>query len=213
YTTNQGGYYGNTYRYYLWHDLNTAGHWVDFVGSFTIPGNGSYADPNFDQDHQARSGAKTAQLRSESENAISAFQPDVAIIQIGVNDIWGAPSPPGDPNNPYPYDPPAAMADISGIIANLRAANPDVIVLLGELLPCFQGVVCTGNQDFPSRIDEMNQALIGLVMAETTPESPVELVPLNSQIYPGDLSDGLHPNDVGDQKVATTFFDALQALL
>ncbi|MBT8249513.1 MAG: SGNH/GDSL hydrolase family protein, partial [Acidimicrobiia bacterium] len=89
YTTNQGGYSGNTYRYYLWHDLNAAGHSVDFVGSFTTPGNGSYADPNFDQDHQARSGANTAELLVESADAIATFHPDVAIVQIGVNDIWG----------------------------------------------------------------------------------------------------------------------------
>ena len=205
YNTNQP-YDGNTYRFYLWNSLDSAGHDVDFVGWRTGPGNGSYGNPAFDQNHQARSGSDAEDVLDESSAAISALAPDVALIQVGVNDIWGPPSPPGDPNNPKPYDPSAAMADISGVISNLRAANPDVVILVGELIPCDVGSVCV-------RVADMNGYLSALVTSETTAQSPVELVPLNGAVGLGDLADGLHPNDSGDQKIATEFLSVLTPFL
>ena len=179
---------------------------MDFVGWRNGTGNGSYGDSNFDTDHQARSGSDTTDLRTESMGAIGALAPDIALIQIGVNNIWGPPSPPGNPEDPDPYDPAIAMSDISQIIANLRFANPDVVVLVGELIPCDVGAVC-------ERIAEMNGYLAGLVGYENTAQSPVVLVSLESQLTTADLDDGLHPNDAGDQKIATAFHNALTPIL
>lgn len=208
-----GPYAGHTYRYHLWHQLSAGGYNVDFVGTRTGTGNGDYLDPGFDRDHQARSGSDIADLKIESSGPIAIHRPDVAIIQIGINNIWGPPAPPGDPNNPEPYDPASAMTDLSAIIGNLRAANPDVIVLLGELLPCDVGMVCSAGPTYPSRIEEMNAHLSDLASEASTPQSPVVLVLLNSRLVLADLGDGLHPNDAGDQKIAGEFFDALTVLL
>lgn len=199
-------YDGNTYRFYLWNSLVGDGYDVDFVGWRTATGNGSYGNPSFDQDHQARSGADAEDLEQESSDAIAALAPDVAVVQIGVNDIWGPPSPPGDPNNPKPYDPASAMANITGVISNLRAANPDVAILVGELIPCDVGAVCV-------RVAEMNSSLASLVAAQNTAQSPVVLVPINGDLGLGDLADGLHPNDSGDQKIAAGFFTAITPFL
>ncbi|HEY0889322.1 MAG TPA: GDSL-type esterase/lipase family protein [Nocardioides sp.] len=203
-SVTQGSNGDFTWRYFAWQELAGAGRGVDFVGPYTgthsgdQPGQvwgGSYADAGFDQDHAARWGkAMWEQAWWPSEQAPSIAElmtggADVVVLALGVNDLRFSGG-----------DVASLRADTVEVVRQIRAVDPSAGVVLGAV-----------PQSWVAGVNAWNAALPGLAAELATGESTV--VATNPAGWTqADTTDNLHPNTVGQQKLATTFVQALTAL-
>jgi lysophospholipase L1-like esterase len=207
------GYRGDyTWRYFLWRALEARGDAVDFVGrrtgtfnlgpdgtyDFDYQGADAYADPAFDRDHGATFGGW---LREEGNwmydpvgPQVSAHAADVVVSMWGINDLSLVDVGPAD-----------LIASYRLWVAEARAANPDVDLVVGRLPYdwLYDGEVVTFN------------AMLGEMAAELTTEQSRIAVATMLEPYTqaADSSDHLHPNTSGQRKIARMVGEALVGLL
>ncbi len=182
------------YRYWLWEMLVEDGWDVDFVGSHDDNfggGTPAYPNPAFDRDHEGHWGWTADQLLAELPTWLKGYTPSLAIIHVGTNDNFLG----------QPVD--GTIEEIAQIIEQLRGNNPEVVVLLAQLIP----------SSFAEH-GELNASLLPLGEELWTPTSPVIVV----EPPPGfdtrtDLYDGVHPSDSGEQKMAQNFSPEVAAAL
>jgi len=207
----------NSYRRHLWHMLDTSGFDVDFIGSKHF--NGYYdqvpPDPDFDMDHEGHSGWTSHDLlfgpdgwdqnRGTLSEWLQQYTPDIVLMHIGTNDIFGCSS--AD----------SVLKNISDIIGELRKDNPRVIILLAQIIPLagpqqlgFDDKYCDPSKTLNKLVTELNSMISSNINTFTTEESPVYLVDQNTGFNPvKDLYDGIHPNENGEMKMAKAWYDKL----
>src|SRR5690554_2845384 len=122
-----------------------------------------------------------------------AYQPDIAIIHLGLNDT--------DPRN-WPSYQEEFVGDYFRLIASLREVNPSVQVFICRLTPIFSGHprFGSGTRDWFWEI----QSLIPRI-AES---QQVGLIDLHTSLYdrPDLFPDELHPNEEGAAIIASTVY-------
>ncbi|MCF7864692.1 MAG: hypothetical protein K9L89_07880, partial [Kiritimatiellales bacterium] len=125
---------------------------------------------------------------------LGAYTPDIAVIHLGSNDM--------SQGNTQA----STKEEIKQIIGLLRADNPNVVVLLCKLIPW---------KNKEAQIQDLNDNYIAAIPLETsTAQSPVILVDQFSGIDVNtDLFDGIHPNAIGEAKVAAKYYEALRPYL
>jgi len=182
-----------SYRKAMWEKLKNVGWNGDFIGHFTTNHNG-----DFDQDHDAKIGGLVSDLFSVvSSSWPTGNPPDVVLLYIGTNDLFQS----------IPVA--TVIDDVRNLIDMLRVSNPNIIIFIAELFPISQ-------EDWwmPSKniYVEYNQQIVKLARENTTPTSPIISV---DQFTGFDettdlLSDNIHPNSNGEEKIAQKWFEALQ---
>lgn len=182
------------YRYWLWEMLTQAGWDVDFIGSHDGSYGGGvppYPDPDFDRDHEGHWGWTADQLLAPLPGWLGGYTPSLVVLHIGTNDDFlGQPLA-------------GTLDEIAQIIEVLRSDNPEVVVILAQVIP---SVFATH--------DPLNASLPSLGEELSTPTSPVIVVaPPPGFDANTDLFDGVHPNESGEQKMAQNFFAAIEAAL
>jgi lysophospholipase L1-like esterase len=207
------------WRAQLWKTLNTshAGHF-DLVG--TLKSDSGCNVSGYDQDNQGYSSSLLTEAVAGVTNArtcdpacptlndfATAFmttKPDVALIHYGTNDVWNA-KPVLD-----------ITAGYGELVDKLRAANPNVKVLVAKLIPMnvtsstCSGCSCTACAE---TIMALNSAIDAWVPTKTTAESPITAVDQNTGFdATADTRDGVHPNDSGSAKMAAKWAAALEPL-
>lgn len=198
----------NGYRKPLKQKLDSAGLTFDFVGSLT---NGSFAD----NQHEGHGGwhAKhwhqnsNYDLNSHLRSFLEMNPPDIILLHIGTNDIgeyW-------DSRNDNTID--TTVADVSDLLDTIYTFDPTIKVILAKIINR------EDNPDSPT-IDEtaetsaFNIALEVMANNRIANGDNLTLVDMESAlIYPDDLSDGVHPNDIGYNKMSQVWFDAIQSIL
>ena len=130
--------------------------------------------------------------------------PDVILLIAGTNDALQGRAPS------------LSVADLKETIVRLRTRNPIVSVFLAKIPPVAATTYLPGGGGVPvnTGINALN-ALIPSVAADlNTPGSRVIIVDLNTgfDFATEGLPDGYHPNEIGEQKIASRFFEALQVL-
>jgi acyl-CoA thioesterase-1 len=181
----QGNTTADSYRRPLWHKLVDAGYHVDFVGSEKTNFTGRPAHPDFDEDNEGHYGWTIAGVLEKLDGWLGQNNPDIVLLHLGTNGKE-----------------PAAekLGQLEQVVALLRKHNPKVVVLMAQLI--------TGG--------EINQGIPGLVKKLNTAQSPVILVDQSAgwEWEAGkDTVDGCHPNERGEEKMATKWFDALAKIL
>lgn len=198
-SVTQGADGDYTWRYFASQQL--ADRAFDFVGPHTgthaeaETWGGTYADPGFDQDHAARWGMAMWELAWWPNSTppvgqlIADHAPDVVVVALGVNDLRTGSTPA------------ELRANTIEVVRQIRAADPTVDIVLGAV-----------PQTWVAGADEHNAALPGLTDELTTSESLVTAT-VPAGWTQADTTDNLHPNTSGQQKLATTFADALAPFL
>ncbi|HEY3253885.1 MAG TPA: SGNH/GDSL hydrolase family protein, partial [Polyangiaceae bacterium] len=140
---------------------------------------------------------------SELPKWCASNKSDIVLMQFGTNDVWNDRSPS------------AILAAYSTVLTDLRAANPNVIVLVAQITP-LNPQDCSACE---SRVVALNSQIPAWVSSNSTPASPVSVVDLHSiftaasylpnSTYTGD---GVHPNGAGAQLIADRWYAALSAL-
>jgi lysophospholipase L1-like esterase len=185
---------GPYYRLPLVRAVADAGCPVDFVGTFNGVGDWAPEDAaELDLDHQAVGAANSTEIRAELGGWIADQQPDVALVYLGTNDVYGE------------IGRDTTIANLEAIIGELRARNSSVTVLLAQIMPSI---------DAEAIVADLN-ANIGLLADRLdTSASPVVAVDMaDGVVVETDLVDGVHPNDARSQEIADRWIDALRDVL
>lgn len=188
------------YRFWLSKQLTLDGYDVDFVGSqkaaYSFSTATNLAEPlykDFDQDHEGHAGFRADQLLAGLPGWLSQNVPDVVLIHVGSNDMFQS------------QDLDETVGELSQIIDLFRAANPNVTILLGQLIPA---------RVLVQNLQALNARMPALAESKNTAQSRVIVVDQFTGFDPiADLYDEYHPNLVGENKIAAKWFQALTQVL
>ncbi|MFI6270617.1 NPP1 family protein [Micromonospora zamorensis] len=214
-----------TWRYRLWEWFKGQGIRVEFVGpdKGTVPADvpaaparprlqheplgpptltrtsGEYATEvasDFDSDHYALWGRQAAEAKILIREQVRAHNPDLLLVGLGFNDLgWSVSTPEG------------TIASMSALVAEARAAKPDLKFALANVP---QRTLLDVNPGLPGNTDRYNAALKSAIPTWSTSISPVEHVDWRGTytcevlICPSGY-DGLHPNVRGEYEIAEAF--------
>jgi lysophospholipase L1-like esterase len=194
-----------SYRYYLWTKLIDTGVDFDFIGLMNSNVNGNptwpdYRGRSFDRNHEGHAGWTVDQaLRALNGGMLSAWlkknPPDIVLLHLGTNDTGRGQSAE------------STSDELEQIIQKLRAISPNVTVMLAKLIP-------TVSPEYNERINELNVRIDGIAAEMSTASSAVIAVDHNSDFdATTDTRDGVHPNHVGEKKMAAKWFEALRPIV
>lgn len=195
--TVQAGIGDYTWRYRLARRLAVADARFTFVGprDDLYLDSHAYADPGFPQHHAAFWGRLLAEATKLVYADTLDQRPDVIVLLAGTNDV----------NTGHSTS--VIEADLNAFITNARIANPNVAFVIGTVMPTNGVVDPVGIAAYDARIPVV-------AAARTSPESPISVVDTFAAINAvTDLYDGVHPNQIGEHKIANVFFPAVRALL
>ncbi|OBT57658.1 hypothetical protein VE04_01589 [Pseudogymnoascus sp. 24MN13] len=160
---------------------------------------GGYADDvntRFQQSHFALWGRQAAQTKGEIQKMVADYQPTHLLVLLGFNDLgWFVTGPDG------------TLASIKSIVDNARAANPNINIILGDVV---QRKAISIRADLPKITDEYNALLRDAVPKWNTLASPIAMAYIRdtysceTQACPSGY-DGLHPNARGEYQIARAF--------
>ncbi|EFC82668.1 GDSL-type esterase/lipase family protein [Parafrankia sp. EUN1f] len=196
-----------TWRYRLAQHLNlSAPGAVDFVGdridvwdnTADKPGSNDYVDAWFDRDHHAVWGDSTRKERDAVEGLLRATPADVLIVALGANDLT------------YSSSPQQAADDMLALINNARRVNPDIDVVVAQVLDRSDYV---GGRDLQAQATAYNTVLDQQVGNWQTPTSSVVVARTYQDWDPYRYTwDGSHPNPAGEYVIARGVANALAQL-
>lgn len=185
------------WRAVLWNRLLEAGHTdIDFVG--TLPEQG--CGVAHDGDNEGHGGELVTHVADQDllPARLAATRPDIVVMHFGTNDVWSS----------VPTD--RILTAYTELVARMRASNPDMRVLVAQLIP-MNPSTCTA---CAQRVADLNARIPAWAAATSTTRSPVTVVDQWTGFDTAtDTYDGVHPNAAGDAKIAARWFPALAALL
>lgn len=159
------------------------------------PMTGGYRAGPFPSGHCAQPGWTAHAAKHSVREQVAAERPDFLLVQLGFNDLAVV----GPPRQ--------TLGDLAEIIAEARAAQPAVTILVANIA----GASGWGNEWFHRAVDDYNARLPAELAAHSTDRSPVVLVDVRAAFDPAhDTYDGIHPNPVGELAMAGAFADALR---
>ena len=186
------------WRALLWARLQSAGYTnIDFVG--TQPAQGCSVP--YDGDSEGRGGLLATGAADPGNLPVwlASNVPDIVMMHLGTNDVWSTTRSTS-----------VILAAYTTMVGQMRAANPNVKILVAQILPmnptgcatCSQGAI------------DLDAAIPAWASGLTTSQSPIIVVDQWTGFNTAtDTGDGVHPNDLGNQKISDKWYPALSALL
>ena len=180
-----GGQLPGGYRTTLWNSFKASNLSVDFVGSLS---NG----PNSlgDKDHEGHSGWRIDEIANSINGWLNTQQPDIITLMIGTNDILDD------------FDVSAAPARLSLLIDQITNLYPNTHLLVASIPPISDATI---NQ----RVSAFNSTIPNIVSTKSDQGKKVTFVDISSKLNLSDLIDGIHPNEVGYNKIAQAWESAI----
>lgn len=179
----------SSYRYWLWNWLVSSGINTDFVGSHHGVHLGSPRFTDFDQDNEGHWGWRADEVLAGMPEWAATYKPDFALIHLGSNDMF------------QDQDVTETINELGAIIDTLREENPFVVIVLAKLIPSTRK---------PANIQALNAVIPDLALEKDSPISPILLVDQGEGFNLTNYSyDGIHPNNWGDQKMASVWLSAI----
>jgi lysophospholipase L1-like esterase len=178
--TERGGY-----RTDLWQLLAADGREVDFVGSVST---GGAALP--DKDHEGHGGWTIQQIHDNVTGWLQTYRPQIVLLQIGTNDMYGDASTAGAP------------ARMTALLNRITGTAPDAEVIVTTLPPL-------ANETHNRRVQAFNQILPGLVGSLAGTGRNVRLADTGSALIQTELIDPFHPGYGAVSRAAARWYTAL----
>lgn len=132
------------------------------------------------------------------------FRPDLIMLQLGVNDVWG----PDVSIQPV-------LDNYTTLVEQARGHNPNIVVVVAQIHKINTqqtSTPCTVN-DFSPKAQELVDAVPAWAMATTSLASPVFVADLWTDSVVSETNDCVHPNAAGDQKMANAWYRTLSSIL
>ncbi|MEM6800051.1 MAG: GDSL-type esterase/lipase family protein [Bacteroidota bacterium] len=177
--------------------LTANGYSFDFIGNKTTKHNGATpANNDYDWDHQSYWGRKIDYFlpanRLSSWQQAAGYDFDIALVHLGTNDVFQ-----NRTTNQI-------LTDLGSLIDTLRKDNPNVTVMLAQLIPTTSSATRNAN------ITALNSQMPAFANTKSNANSSVVVVDQNTGYDPSaDNYDGVHPNASGVAKIAQKWYDAL----
>lgn len=190
------GFSTDTYRSHLYQSLDALGIRVDYQGTrFGVFSSGDTDDYNFDLNHEAVSGIRIDGVLTNLASNLALTDADKVLLHLGTNDLLNGDTPEN------------AVDEIRQVIETLRADNPAVVIFLAQIIPADAPFTAENNN-----ITTFNTLLAALAAELHAPATPVILVDQNTGLnFATDYADPIHPNAIGDQKMAANWEAAILA--
>ncbi|NUR59933.1 MAG: GDSL family lipase [Catenulispora sp.] len=176
------------YRIGLWQRFVSGKYTVDFVGSQSN-GPSSLGD----HDHEGHSGWRIDQIDANVVGWLNTYQPHTVLLHIGTNDILQNNDVANAPNR------------LSALIDHITATVPTAEVFVAQIIPI-------GNSGQDAEVKTYNAAIPGIVSSKVSAGKHVHVVNLHDALTWSDLVDQVHPNAGGYDKMAATWYSALQSV-
>ena len=158
----------------------------------------TFIGPNKDavSTHAGYGGKNTGYLLSISKDVYSRYPADIVMIHSGHNSF--------SKDKPVP----GIIRDTEAMIDNIREINPDVIVLLAQVIP-------SGKLPKYSYIPELNKEFSTFFGRLNKQRQSIILVNQSESFHwkTDTIKDKVHPNASGAKKMAKKWIDALLPLL
>jgi lysophospholipase L1-like esterase len=186
------------WRALLWDRLQRNGYTnIDFVG--TQPGGGCAVA--HDGNHEGHGGFSATGIADQNQlpGWLSATLPDVVLMHLGTNDLWGG-----------TISTSAILTAYSKLVDQMRASNPNMKIIVAQIIP-MEPPNCNG---CAQRVVALNNAIPGWAAGKTTAQSPITVVDQWTGFNAAtDTNDGVHPIDSGFQKMSDRWYPALTSVL
>jgi lysophospholipase L1-like esterase len=176
------------YRIGLWQRLAAAGYRVDFVGS-QFNGPSSLGD----HDHEGHPGWRIDQIDANITGWLRTTNPHTVLLHIGTNDVL------------QNFNLPGAPGRLSTLIDHITATAPSAEVFVATIIPLSNAAQESAGRTF-------NAAIPGIVQGKVNAGKHVHLVDMHAALTTADLTDGIHPTAGGYDKMAATWYGALQTV-
>lgn len=127
-------------------------------------------------------------------------KPDMVMMQLGVNDVWGGATP-------VDY----VLGNYSKLLEKMRSHNPELVLVVAQI----QKIVtdnCT-NQKGYENAEKLVQAVPEWAESVSTKKSPVFVADLWTNSDPKEAGDCVHPNDAGAERMGHNWYVALKDIL
>ena len=185
----------------LWHRLQTSGYTnVDFVGTQS-DGGGCNPGYTYDFDHEGHGGYSATGIAANDQLPpwLAAARPDVVLMHLGTNDMWGG------------YIPlPDKLAAFTKLVGQMRAQNPSMKIIVAQIIPMSAAACST----CPADVAALDNAIPAWAAGLSTSQSPITVADLwTGYDAVADNVDGVHPNDTGFQKMSDAWYPALTRAL
>ncbi|NGO75662.1 hypothetical protein G6045_08205 [Streptomyces sp. YC504] len=190
-----------TWRYFFWKHLKNQGLSIDLVGPKDTLDNArtaevgdddaTYADPDFDRDHDAQWGRPYVQEKDVIEEKVAEYEPEYLLVLLGINDLFW-----------YGVTPPQFAANLREFLANARRPAPGLKVLIGTVLETRKAL---DDPEFAALVASTNE-----VLRKVAAEEGVQVAETAAEFRaPEHTWDGTHPNPNGELRIAAAFADKL----
>jgi hypothetical protein len=198
-----------TWRYALADHLQRVGANVEIVGDRDDlydnvnerHGSHAYCDRYFRGRHHAQWGRTLAAEKDTIRAAVSATGANLLLVALGVNDLaWLGATP----------------AQVAGymdeLIANARAANPSIRIIIGDVLTRYD--FWRGQLIGEAQAQDVNTRFWRLAEDRSTAQSPIDTAYMGLDWNPAESTwDGVHPNARGEYWIARSFANPVHRML
>ncbi|MEY4589355.1 MAG: hypothetical protein RL497_1431 [Pseudomonadota bacterium] len=184
------------WRAYLWNGLAAAGvKNINFVGTLTAQSCSQTHDAN----NEGHGGYLVTNIAAQNQLPawLNATNPDLVLMHFGTNDVW---------NNKSATE---ILAAYTKLVEQMRAKNPRMVVVVAQIIPLTPRSSSACASCF-NAVKTLNAAIPAWAKQLSTANSPILVADLWTGFdVQNDTSDGVHPVDSGNRKMA----DAWQKIL
>jgi len=206
----------NSYRRALWQMLHKGNYNIDMVGSWSKHHwGGDVPNPDFDMEHDGHSGWTAEHIfnppdwdstRGNIKQWLLTYSPDIVLVELGTNDVFQCRKAAD------------VIANFTQLLQVLRNSNSSVKIFIAQIPPLGEQwapkKLCGDSVMYDTRIRELNKAILAFTKQNTTLQSPVIAVDQFTGVNPKtDMYDDIHPNDIGEKRMAERWFVAIKKYL
>ncbi len=168
------------YRQNLYINLKEYGYDVDFVGSQQY---GQNATPLFDTDNEGHPGWADSSIAQKVFGFLTDNPADIVLLHIGTNELDPSPD------------------DVEAILDEIDRYDRNITVILARII---------NKNPLNSDISLFNKNITEMAIERIQKGDKIIIVDMENALrYPDDLSDPLHPNRVGYEKMSHVWLNAL----
>ncbi len=188
------------WRSILWNRLQDTGYTnIDFVGSLS----GQACPLLFDSDNEGHGGVGVINMANQDQLPpwLAAANPDIVLMHLGTNDLFSTTIVIND-----------VLAAYTKLIGQMRANNPNMTIIVAQIIPMYTATgscsICYQN------VINLNAAIPAWASGLSTTQSRILIVDQWTGFdTTTDTGDGIHPNDIGFQKMSDKWYPVLTSVL
>jgi hypothetical protein len=132
---------------------------------------------------------------------MTTHKPDLVMLQLGVNDVWGGKTTEN------------ILGNYAKLIEQARAQNPKVVLVVARMQKIKPD--CGSDETVYKRAEALVTAVPAWAQTQTQAASPVFVADLwtNSDWSKAETNDCVHPNDIGAERMGKNWYETLKTIL